>query len=257
MSGPASRSAAAPLDGREEFGGFPNSGLATTVPNLFFARLLPEIESVEELVVSLYFFFAQQQTHRPDGRASARNPRFVSRSELAADATLLRSLARLCGGQDHEALARGLEMAVARGTLFRTTVRAGERDEELYVVNTPAARKALGSVGAPAVGDRLPPTDATPAPNVFALYEENIGSITPLIAEELKEAEDHYPAAWLREAFREAVALNKRSWRYIDRILRRWETEGPDYEKAERDPQIEWLERRYREGKRHTAQRPD
>ena len=65
-------------------------------------------------------------------------------------------------------------------------------------------------------------------PNIFVLYEQNIGPLTPLLAEELMEAEDTYPAAWIEDAFREAVELNKRSWRYIQRILERWAAEGKD-----------------------------
>ena len=89
-------------DGRA-FEGFPSSGLATAVPNIFFARLLPEIVTPEELVLTVYFFYAQQQAPGP-----RRTPRFLTRRELAADATLLRSLANLAGGTDHEALGRAL-----------------------------------------------------------------------------------------------------------------------------------------------------
>jgi len=92
--------------------------------------------------------------------------------------------------------------------------------------------------------------EAALPPNVFALYEENVGGITPLIADELKDAEERYPPQWIEAAFREAVSLNKRSWRYIHSILKRWEAEGPDHEEAGRDPEADWLERRYQRGKR-------
>ena len=71
--------------------------------------------------------------------------------------------------------------------------------------------------------------------NIFALYEQNIGMIAPMIAEELKEAERIYPSQWIEEAFKEAVALNKRSWRYIARILERWTSEGKDSGEYKRD----------------------
>ena len=58
------------------------------------------------------------------------------------------------------------------------------------------------------------------------LYEQNIGMLTPMIADELRDAERHYPAEWIADAFREAVELNKRSWRYVVRILERWRVEG-------------------------------
>jgi DNA replication protein len=47
-----------------------------------------------------------------------------------------------------------------------------------------------------------------------------------MIADELREAERTYPAAWIVDAFREAVAGNKRSWKYVQAILERWRTEG-------------------------------
>lgn len=63
-------------------------------------------------------------------------------------------------------------------------------------------------------------------PNIFVLYEQNIGLLTPLIADQLRDAADQYSQEWIEAAFREAVQYNKRSWKYISAILRRWETEG-------------------------------
>jgi DnaD/phage-associated family protein len=233
-------------DGRA-FAGFPSSGLATAVPNLFFARILPQITAPEELALTAYFFYAQQQAPGP-----RRTPRFLTRRELAADATVLRSLANLAGGTDHEALARGLEAALERNTLFRAEIEVDGKAEEVFAVNTPANRRAMEALAGRALSldEPLPPAEGTAAPNIFALYEENIGTITPLIAEHLQDAEERYSADWIREAFREAVSLNKRNWRYIATILRRWETEGPDYEKPERDTEAAWLARRYASGKR-------
>jgi len=192
-----------------------------------------------ELVVTAYAFFAAGRTKR--------QPRFVTRRELAADAGLLRALAGVSGGVDHEVLARGLDLALRRGTLVAAT--AG--DEELIAVNTPANRHALQRLAAEGVEltAPLPPAAGEAAPNIFELYEANIGSLTPLIAEDLRDAELRYPEAWIPEAFHEAAELNKRSWRYIETILKRWETEGPSYEKPGRDSEAEWLARRYREGK--------
>ncbi len=63
-------------------------------------------------------------------------------------------------------------------------------------------------------------------PNIFVLYEQNIGLLSPLIADQLRDAANQYPHEWIEAAFREAVQYNKRSWKYISAILRRWETEG-------------------------------
>jgi len=246
--GRARLGASRPAGTGDEFAGFPTSARATPVPNLFFSRLLPRIERAEEMLVTLYFFYAQGLPSR-DRRS--RSPPFLTRREMAADATLARALANLCG-DDGEALDRGLALALERGSLLRVEARGDGRSEELFLLATPHNRRAaprLAGADLP-LEEPLPPAAPAEPPNIFALYEENIGAITPLIADDLKDAEERYPPQWIEAAFREAVSLNKRSWRYVHSILRRWEAEGPDYEEAERDPEAERLERRYARGKR-------
>jgi DnaD/phage-associated family protein len=142
-------------------------------------------------------------------------------------------------------------LAVARGTLLRA---AGDSDV-LFAPNMPANRRALERLASEGVSveEPLPPAEGEPAPNIYTLYEQNIGGITPLIAEDLRDAEQRYPPEWVREAFREAAELNKRNWRYIRRILERWEIEGPNYETDGRDPEADWLARRYSAGKQQPA----
>jgi DnaD/phage-associated family protein len=50
--------------------------------------------------------------------------------------------------------------------------------------------------------------------------------LTPMIAEELREAEKLYPETWIRDAIKAAVNQNKRKWSYISAILERWSAEG-------------------------------
>ena len=50
--------------------------------------------------------------------------------------------------------------------------------------------------------------------------------LTPLLAEELKDAEREYPADWIKDAFRIAVGNNVRRWNYVRGILERWRREG-------------------------------
>ena len=107
-------------------------------------------------------------------------------------------------------------------------------EERLYALNTDRDRRALARVKSDAfvVGNSL--TEPTPEPwdttierpNIFALYESNIGMLSPMIADELKEAEALYPTDWIEDAFREAVAHNVRNWRYIARILDNWDVKG-------------------------------
>ena len=239
-----------------ESAGFPNSAAGTVIPNAFFSHVLPEIADAAELVVSAYVFFAFAN--------SKRRPRFVTVGELEADAGLARTLGNLCDGAVADSLRRGLEMAVGRGTLLRGVVQGAASSAPtdgtaetnvLLAPNMPANRRALERMAADGVSleQPLPPAEGEPAPNIYTLYEQNIGGITPLIADDLRDAEQRYPPEWVREAFREAAELNKRNWRYIQRILERWETEGPNYATDGRDPEADWLARRYSAGKRQPA----
>ncbi|MEI6044820.1 MAG: DnaD domain protein, partial [Chloroflexota bacterium] len=65
-------------------------------------------------------------------------------------------------------------------------------------------------------------------PDIYTLYEQNIGSLTPILSERLREATQLYPAEWVEAAFTEAVNYNRRSWAYISRILENWAIDGKD-----------------------------
>jgi DnaD/phage-associated family protein len=214
------------------FAGFVSGARATVIPAQFFTEVMPEIEDEAELRVTLYLLYAL-------GRRKG-FPRYLTRSELEALAPLAASLASL-PGEIGESLDRGLTLASGRGTFLTLEVEREGRKEGIFLLNTPADRRAFQQIlsGTIAAGRPLPRPQEPPAPekhNIFALYEENIGPITPLIAEELREAERLYPAAWIEEALKEAAVLNKRSWRYAARILERWAMEGRQDEKAGRDP---------------------
>jgi DnaD/phage-associated family protein len=72
-------------------------------------------------------------------------------------------------------------------------------------------------------------------PNIFQLYEANIGPLTPILADALRDAEKSYPADWIEDAFRIAVERNKRNWHYIEAILHRWQEGGLDDQKGKQD----------------------
>jgi DnaD/phage-associated family protein len=111
--------------------------------------------------------------------------------------------------------------------------------QQLFTLNTEVNRTTLEKIaeGATQVSPlpvSEPWVEPEDTPNIFALYEQNVGMLSPMIADELREAEELYPVEWISEAIREAVGLNKRSWRYISRILERWEHEGRGHGKPGR-----------------------
>lgn len=64
-------------------------------------------------------------------------------------------------------------------------------------------------------------------PNIYKIYETEIGILTPFISDELDEIEKHYPDGWFTMAVKEAKSSTTRvSLNYIKKILVRWEKEG-------------------------------
>jgi DnaD/phage-associated family protein len=57
-------------------------------------------------------------------------------------------------------------------------------------------------------------------------YEKNIGPLTPLLAEAIRDAVPEFTAAWIVDAISEAVQNSGRSWKYVMAILNRWKNDG-------------------------------
>lgn len=66
------------------------------------------------------------------------------------------------------------------------------------------------------------------AGDLFSLYEANIGRLSPIIADAIQYARENYPPEWIEEGIQIAAKMNKRSWKYIEAILKRWKEEGHD-----------------------------
>ena len=202
------------------------------LPQTFFTSILPGVEDIGELKLTLYLF---QLLYRKRGA-----PRCVSDRELLADRTLRQALRRKGDPRaPEERLRAALELSVARGTLLRVRVRVDGEIVSWYFFNTDRSRRAVarllrGELAPEALLDLEGAEDhdsgrmliEVERPTIFLLYEQNVGLLTPLVAEELREAEERYPAEWIEEAFRLAIQQNKRKWSYIRAILKRWETEG-------------------------------
>jgi DnaD/phage-associated family protein len=137
-----------------------------------------------------------------------------------------------------------------RGTLLSATVNLEHGAETLYFLNSPKGRAAVQAIERdewrPTGDDRMPIEVRQAAPNIYRLYEENIGPLTPMVADTLRDAEKTYPAEWIEEAIRIAVENNARNWRYVSAILNRWHEKGRDERKDRRD--TEKARRRYIEG---------
>lgn len=62
---------------------------------------------------------------------------------------------------------------------------------------------------------------------VFKTYQSEIGVITPMIADSIDGwIKDGFPLKWLCDAFQESSAQGKRSWKYCEAIIKRWDAQG-------------------------------
>ena len=195
----------------------------TAVPDLFLNKLLPEISDIAELKTTLHIF---QTLYQKRGY-----PRFTTYKELLGNKSLMSSLRGDAKPPD-EVLRGALEMATGRGTILHLELDRDGVTEDIYFLNTESDRQVMakiqnGELKLSGLQAKEPAyVDTGEPPDIFSLYEQNIGMLTPLIADELRDAEQLYPQYWIRDAIKEAVALNKRSWRYIAKILENWSAEG-------------------------------
>lgn len=61
---------------------------------------------------------------------------------------------------------------------------------------------------------------------LFGVYENNIGSITPLIANKIEAAEKVYGPEWIKDAILLAAKNSARHWHYCESILENWKRNG-------------------------------
>jgi len=211
------------------------------LPGQFFQELLPRIDHLGELKLTLYVFWSLDRTEDAF--------RYLRRADILEDDGFMGGL-----GDDpasaQAALDEALERCVRRGTLLRASVELEAGEESLYFLNSPKGRAALGAIARGEwrhTGDVRTPVAVSPdRPNIFRLYEENIGPLTPMIADKLRDAEQEYPAQWIEDALRIAVENNARNWNYAEAILKRWQEGGRDDRKDRRDTEKD--RRRFVEG---------
>ncbi|MFH1560143.1 MAG: DnaD domain protein [Chloroflexota bacterium] len=224
--------------------GFPDNSRFTPVPNLLFGPLLEEIDDLLVLKCLLRILWLHYQKKG--------FPRFLTWDELTADRTLARALATEGSSFSNTTLQDTLNKAQQLGVLIHLRMETERGVVDVYMPNSQEGRRAVQHLEAHTLDTALPihgnpqPSPVS-RPNIFSLYEENIGIIGHIMAEELKEAEKSYPQEWIEEAFREAVVHNKRSWRYIEAILKGWMTEGREHGESGRHSKKvdarEWIRR--------------
>ncbi|MGI9252493.1 MAG: DnaD domain-containing protein [Thermomicrobiales bacterium] len=210
-----------------DFGGF----LATTdpavaIPKAFLIDVLPQITEMSEVQTTLTVFRLAEES------GGIESP--VAHDAIVRDRAL-RTALRVPGSprEPDARIEQGLDLAAGRGTLLAFSAESGRAAYLWYYVNTPVnqgmvAAMSRGAIVPPAItwASAEPPRVTPEKPTVFRLYEQNIGLLTPLIADHLVAALERYPQEWIEDAIAESVTYNRRSWRYVQRILEQWAAQG-------------------------------
>jgi DnaD/phage-associated family protein len=226
----------------KSFSGFPEGKVHfTSIPDPFFRSLLPVIDHLGELKTTLYAFWFLDHMEGVF--------RYMRRQNFLEDQDFMASLAE-DPQQARENLEESLARCLRRNTFINATLELETGAEDFYFLNTPKGRAAVQAIERGEwrhSGDPASPLELlAEAPNIYDLYEENIGPLTPMIAETLKDAEETYPYKWIEDAVRIAVENNVRRWSYVDAILKRWQEGGRDERTDRRDTEKD--RRRYVEG---------
>lgn len=198
------------------FKGFTETEIFTQIPDTFFHQLLNQIDDAAELKVTLYFLWHVQHMDGPY--------RALRASDFDAKGL----------GLSVDEIHSGVEKAVQRGSILRL-----QNDSDVfYFLNSPRGRAAVQAFAKGQLHDLAGVSASVlERPNIFRLYEENIGPLTPLIADALKDAEETFSPEWIAETIELAVKHNKRSWKYCEAILKRWKEEGRGEKQDRRDPE--------------------
>jgi len=208
----------------QTFAGFQEDHLESVrVPETFFTQLLPLIGSLSQLRLLLYLFWYFEQQ---EGEI-----RHILFHDLAADPLLL----AMTGGE--KGLRQALQSLINIDAILEAHPENG--DPVHYFINSPQGREAVKAIRNSQwqrnIQSKIPIQMSGEKPNIFELYEKNIGVITPMMADILKEDEQAYPSEWIEEAIRIAVTRNARNWKYVQAILERWQKEGRGNEQHRRD----------------------
>ncbi len=207
----------------KKFQGFP-AGVTqlTEFPEAFFVDLLPEIDNLDEMKITLYAFWYIQQL--------VGDIRCMNLSEMRKDTVLKKALSQTEGIENYYIILDiSLAKAVDRGSLLM--VDGKNKKDRYYFINTPRSTAIIDGYEKgqwdldSSSQQQIVGLDLN-KPDVYKLYENNIGLITPMIAEQLKAAGDEYPLEWIEDAIRIAVENNVRRWSYISRILASWNERG-------------------------------
>lgn len=197
--------------------GFSDKTKYLGLPVTIFSEIIEKIENITDFKILLRLIYL---TQTKKGKFQ-----FCTIDELLADRILMRTLQKTYPQSDKkEIIEKSFNQLIKLELIIKISQKSD--NEKAYFLNTKFNRSVVNKFSNHSM-EKLDPWEGDEfVSNIFALYEQNISTLTPIIAEKLREAEENYPPDWIHEAFTEAVKNNKRNWAYISSILTKWNIQG-------------------------------
>ena len=204
---------------------------STLVPNTFFEKFIPNIEFIEDVLTLLWCAYLMQDT------AAAKKRNFFSAEEIWLTDGVEHSYTKI--GIDKEKFFRSLERCAEQGFLSKVKIDQKNHTETVFLLSNPENLGESEDLGKVELGLNISfdtdDVESSLVTNLFELYEENFGVVSPIVAENLIEISRKYDFELIKLAFQEAARHGVGSWRYIERILENQEKEGYANETDRRD----------------------
>jgi len=197
------------------------------IPESFLTDHLSKINDPDLFKLLLYIFWRFDKSRSPI--------KFITAENILTDEIFSENF-----GKTRDEITQHVNKLLADAVEINILINCShpaQADNKLYFYNSIKNQKAIDLIetGEIKVEDIEDISLAITKPNIFKLYEENIGPLTPLIAETLEDAINTYSSDWIEEAVQIAVVNNVRRWKYIQAILDRWQEEGKNARRDQKD----------------------
>lgn len=192
------------------------------LPESFFTHVIPNIKTLAHLKLCLYFLWRQEKI------GDLFNGIHID--QIIDDEIFSKSFNKDLENELIEIIQEALDELTNSNILINTSFISDSNEVIYYFVNNPVGNFSRNAI----INGKWHPNNqinfplhlVMSSPNIYKLYEENIGPITPLLSDILKDAEEEYPAEWFEEAFKKGIENNVRKWKYIEAILKNWKENG-------------------------------
>lgn len=181
-----------------------------SIPNQVVTELflcLDNVASIKFFLYTLYRFQAEKQRIQ-----------FVTLSQVEKS----ESIQDIIGAETK--IEEVLDDLIRTGAFVSAKGIYRNKEDRLFFLNNARGRESVRAIEA---GDWIPKSNTDfntviERPSVYQLYEDNLGSLTPMIVEMLDDALEDYSYQWIQEAIKVAIKKEARNWAYVEAILKRW-----------------------------------